>query len=163
MIFIRTANNYDMREASGAVALDPYVALDGCDGKFKEGDALESYTKQSFKEESDINTIVRRFGLTGQLPTDLRVPIDGDFTNVPDFRTAMQMIVEARESFDQLPANLRARFHNDATEFVEFVSDDNNRDEAVKLGLVVKKEASGGAVVSATAPAAAPGGAPAKP
>lgn len=151
-VFLRTANNYSMREASRRVALAPYVAKDGVDGKFKPGDVLESLTKQSFKEESDINTIVRRFGLTGELPSDLRVPLNGDFTEVPDFSTAMQMIVEARESFDALPAHLRARFHNDAREFVDFVSDDSNRAEAEKLGLVVRKGVAGDARVDVVPP-----------
>lgn len=95
-----------------------------------------SLTKQSFAEECDINTIVRRFGLTGELPTNVRMPSYGDFTGLGDFRDAMNAVVAAREAFDLMPADVRARFHNDPAEFVDFCSDEKNFEEAGKLGLV---------------------------
>lgn len=96
-----------------------------------------SLAKQSFAEEVDINTIVRRFGLTGQLPVGMRAPTYGDFTGVIDFQTAMNAVALANEAFDALPAEVRVRFHNDPQEFVVFCSDERNRAEAEKLGLVV--------------------------
>lgn len=99
----------------------------------------ESLAKQSFSEECDINTIVKRFGLTGQLPQGVRMPTYEDFTEVYDFQSAMNAIVQARESFDAMPANVRARFHNDAAEFVEFCNNEENREEAIRLGLVPPK------------------------
>lgn len=82
----------------------------------------KSRTRQEFKEETDINTIVRRFGVTGQVPVSARVPLNVDFADSVDFREAMNAMVEARESFDVLPAKVRARFHNDPAEFVDFCS-----------------------------------------
>ena len=140
-MFLRTEFNYDMYVESEKVGLD-------CSVK-------PSRTKQQFKEESDINTIVRRFGLTGQLPSNVRMPVNGDFTNVPDFRTAMDLIVAARESFDAMPADVRSRFHNDAAEFVDFCSDVKNRDEAIKLGLV-EKPLQAAPAASVAAPATPP-------
>lgn len=138
-VFIRTENNYDRDLASDLSALDCSMARDdGCDGSLKEGAALVSLTKQSFAEEADINTIVKRFGLSGELPSDVRMPMNGDFTEVPDFRGAMDMIVAARESFQAMPWDVRSRFHNDPAEFVDFCSDPENRSEAIKLGLVEK-------------------------
>ena len=124
-VFIRTEFNYDRDLASDLTAL---------------ANEEPSMTKQSFAEEADINTIVKRFGLTGQLPGDVRMPVNGDFTEVPDFRGAMQLIVEAREAFMRMPADVRARFGNDPAAFVDFVSDDQNRAEAERLGIVMKKE-----------------------
>ncbi|WNK12490.1 MAG: internal scaffolding protein [Microvirus sp.] len=98
--------------------------------------ADENMTQQQFRDEADINTIVRRFGLTGELPADQRAPIFGDFTNVTDFQTAMNAVRKAQEGFDDLPANLRARFNNDPQRMLEFVEDNNNRDEALKLGII---------------------------
>lgn len=95
-----------------------------------------SLARQSFKEECDINTIVKRFGLSGELPKGVRMPSYGDFTGIYDYASAMNAIVAARESFDTMPANVRARFNNEPADFVAFCSDDRNRDEAVKLGLV---------------------------
>lgn len=121
-VFVRSAYNYDMdfaSEASGLRCEDPSLAL------------------QSAVEESDINTIVRRFGLTGQLPTDVAVPQFVDFEDVFDFQSAMNTVIAAEKAFMQLPADVRKRFNNDPQEIVAFVSDERNRDEAKKLGLLM--------------------------
>lgn len=94
------------------------------------------YTQQQFKEDSDINEIVRRFGLTGELPSDIRPPQYGDFTNITDFHTAMNAVRQAEEEFMRIPPDLRARFANDPQRLLMFVEDPNNRDEAQKLGLL---------------------------
>lgn len=96
----------------------------------------ESLAIQSAKDETDINTIVRKFGLTGELPNDIKMPQTGDFTNIPDFHTAMNIIRVTQEEFLRVPAEVRARFNNDPQRFMEFVEDDSNRDEARKMGLL---------------------------
>lgn len=96
----------------------------------------ESLTKQSFKDECDINVILNRFAITGQLPDNVRMPTFGDFTDVTDYQTAMNAAIAAQDSFMQMPANVRERFNNNPQQFVEFCSNDKNRDEAIKLGLV---------------------------
>lgn len=98
-----------------------------------------SLAVQSMAEETDINTIVKRFGLTGQLPSDVRVPTFGDFTEVTDFQTAMNAVLDAEKSFMAMPAEVRKRFGNDPQEFVMFCSDEKNVDEMRKLGLAVPK------------------------
>lgn len=105
------------------------------------GEIIEDkgYTQQEFAKDCDINEIVRRFGLTGQLPDQLRLPEYGDFAGVGDFATAMQAVRNAEEGFMELPAELRARFANDPQRLMEFLADAGNRDEAVKLGLVNPK------------------------
>lgn len=132
--FLRAFGNYDVDKASDEAGLK-------CVDK--------SLAQQSFAEECDINTIIKRFGLDGKLPENVRMPTFGDFVGVPDFQTAMNIVVAARESFDQMPARVRARFHHDPAEFVAFCSKDENAEEAAKLGLV-KDE-----VVAARAAAAA--------
>lgn len=122
--FLRTPYNYDRNKAgdeSGLHCTEPTLA------------------KQSFKEECDINTIVERFHLTGELPTNVRMPTFGDFTGISDYHTAMNAIAQANEAFDRMPANVRARFHNDPAEFVAFCDNPDNTDEAKRLGLVEAK------------------------
>ncbi|WNK13595.1 MAG: internal scaffolding protein [Microvirus sp.] len=95
-----------------------------------------SLTKQSFKEEADINTLVQRFGLTGQLP-DMPLPEQyGDFSGAVDFQTSMELVRQAAQDFLQLPAELRERFRNDPQMLMTFLSDQNNRQEAIDLGLL---------------------------
>lgn len=101
-----------------------------------EGD--EGKTQQQFKEECDINEIVRRFGLTGSVPETFSMPVSGDFTAVTDFQSAMNAVRAAQEGFMQLPGELRARFANDPGSLLEFLNDESNREEAIKLGLVAR-------------------------
>lgn len=99
-------------------------------------DPEEGRTHQSFREEVDINTIVERFGLTGELPENVRLPVSGDFTGITDFQTALNAVRSAEEAFMELPAQLRARFANDPQKLLEFVEDGSNLAEARKLGLL---------------------------
>lgn len=101
-----------------------------------------SMTVQSQKEEADINTIVKNFGVTGQLPTNVRVPTYGDFTGVDDYRTALEAIREAEASFMAMPADIRAKFENDPQQFLEFCEDERNLPEMRKLGLAVPEAVS---------------------
>lgn len=96
----------------------------------------EGQTQQQFAEEADINTIVRRFGLTGELPENVRVPVSGDFTGVVDFKSAMDAVASAQSAFMELPAALRARFENDPQRLMDFMAVEKNLDEARELGLV---------------------------
>ena len=50
----------------------------------------------------------------------------------------MNMIARAHESFDALPADVRARFGNDPGAFVEFCSDEKNLPAMREMGLAVK-------------------------
>lgn len=131
--FVRSAYNYDMSEASDETGINcqELVTEDG------EIVKTPSLTKQSFAEEADINTIVRRFGITGQLPSNVVAPTFGDFTSVVDYQTALNAVIAAQGAFMMLPAEVRERFGNDPQRFVEFTSDDANYDEARKLGLLM--------------------------
>jgi phage internal scaffolding protein len=42
----------------------------------------------------------------------------------------------AEDEFDALPAQIRARFENEPANLIDFLSNEQNRDEAEKLGLV---------------------------
>lgn len=120
--FVRSAYNYDMDAASDESGL-------------KCEDA--TLAKQSFKDEVDINTIVDRFGIGVPMPEGVVVPGPGEFLEVTDLQSALNVVNQSREAFMQMPARLRARFGNDPGQFLEFFNDPGNRDEAVKLGLVV--------------------------
>ncbi|WNK12740.1 MAG: internal scaffolding protein [Microvirus sp.] len=98
----------------------------------------KSLTHQSFAEECDINTIIDRFGISGELPQNLNYVDNQNFVEVFDFHTAMNQIVEAEKSFLALPARVRSRFENDPGQYVAFCSDPNNIQEMVELGLAVK-------------------------
>lgn len=141
--FVRSPYNYDQREASRL-------------SWFYTGS--ETKVIQSAKDECDINTIVRNFGITGQLPPNTRVPRYGDFSEVTDYRSAMQAVREAEESFMAMPARVRAQFDNDPQKFLEFVENPANGDALVELGLATKPKRE-----PQTAPNGAPGANPVPP
>lgn len=124
IVFLRTPHNYDTDAVSKESGTD-------C--------GPETRTQQQFKDEVDINTIVERFGVTGETPPQMTFPNEQDFTEAFDFQTSMNVIVQAREAFMTLPAKTRARFQNDPQQFMEFVHNNENADEAIKMGLAIKR------------------------
>ncbi len=110
-----------------------------------------SRTKQSFRDECDINNILRQFNVTGQLPVGSVQPQYGDFSGITDYQSALNAVMAAQDSFLALPAKLRARFDNDPALFVEFASDEANRDELKALGLL-RQEAAQAVVSSPSEP-----------
>lgn len=113
-----------------------------------------SRTKQSFAAECNVNNIVARFPDLTQLGAGSgRQPRFGDISGVEDLHSAMNMVFEAEARFAELPSAVRSRFRNDPVELVNFLGDENNRDEAVKLGLVNgPPEPAEGAAVPSPAP-----------
>ena len=104
------------------------------------GEELESMTKQSFVDDCDINTIMRRYEATGAFPDHMNQRAGrgqfGDFSDVSDFQSALNTVIAAESAFADLPARLRDRFGNDPEQLLRFLNDENNRDEAISLGLV---------------------------
>ena len=119
--FFRSPYNYDMDGVSretGLECLDP------------------SLTVQDAADEADVNTIARRFGLTGDASLlNVRAPTYGDFTGVTTYQEALAALESAQSTFGALPAEVRERFRNDPGAFVAFCSDPANGDELVRLGL----------------------------
>lgn len=115
-----------------------------------------SRTKQSFKDECDINTIIARFLKTGVMNfANKNEPRYGDVTGI-EFQDAMQKVAAAQSLFNELPAAIRARFENEPAKFLTFVQDEKNREEATELGLlkpVVKPEPAPATPTATPAPA----------
>jgi len=100
--------------------------------------AAQGRTKQSFKDECDINVIMARYQATGQLPDNLN-PSSPQYIDATgfDFDLAMNLVAEASSSFEELPSAIRARFNNDPCAFLDFVHDPANHSEMADMGLLV--------------------------
>lgn len=98
-----------------------------------------SLTVQADAEDADINVIVHRFGLTGEMPVGMRVPQYQDYEGVFDFRTAQEQILYAQREFMSMPAEVRRRFENNPQVFLEFAADPANVDAMVEMGLAIEK------------------------
>ena len=118
---LRSMFNYDTDVASVETGLD-------CQDP--------SLAQQQFRDECDINTILERFNVTGQLPVSPLQPQFGDFSGVTDYQSALNAVLDAQESFDALPARVRERFANDPAAFVDFCLDEANKEEMKVLGLI---------------------------
>lgn len=98
-------------------------------------------TKQEFKEESDINNIMKKYETTGKLPDLIKTnPKYGDFSQVQDYQTSMNIVLMANEQFNNLSSKIRRRFNNDPKEFLQFATDAQNMQELIDLGLAIPKE-----------------------
>lgn len=117
----------------------------------------ESLTVQSSLDETDINTIVARFGLTGELPSDYKPPLSGDFVDVTDYQSALNAVMAADAAFMEMPPSLRSKFENNPQKLMEFLADDKNRDSAIDLGLVPKSAAPVPPIAVRVVPEKAPG------
>ena len=97
----------------------------------------KGFTVQADRDEADINKIVERLNKTGQLPPMLKgEPFYGDVSELGDLQESLIKIQEADKLFMSFPAEIRERFDNDKVKMVSFLADENNRDEALKLGLI---------------------------
>lgn len=125
-----------------------------------------SLTQQHFAEECDINEILRRSAVSGQLPINSKVPMYGDFTRIPkSLGDAFALIKQANDLFAALPWNVRERFGNNPERMIQFLNDPANRDEAIRLGLVnappKKDDVKQDTGTSGPGPASPPAGGPA--
>lgn len=79
---------------------------------------LPSRVKQADARASDINLIVARYRKSGELPVVSRAPMFADIS-VGDFKSSMDVMTAAQQSFDLLPARTRAAFQNDPARLLE--------------------------------------------
>lgn len=122
-----------------------HTRKDGSVGVFVVNDE-PTMTQQQFKDECDINHIIKKHG------GDLRmVPphvfvrsgkgVYGDFSDAKDFQNSMDALLAAEDAFMTLDARVRARFENDPQKLFAFLNDRKNMDEAIQLGLIEKPAA----------------------
>lgn len=106
---------------------------------YRTVDKTPSLTKQSFKDSTDINQIMARAKATGLLGTpnlQPREPMFGDFTDGSSYHEQCNKIHDAQDAFMALDPKIRQAFKNDPVKLLDFISKKENRDEAIKLGLI---------------------------
>lgn len=123
------------------IKVNPYVydvrvgdiSFEGCVSK----------TKQSFSNDCDINKIMAKAIKTGMLVDSVgissRQAVFADVADIGDYRLVMDKIAKANEAFEQLSAEVKNRFGNDPAALVAFMQDENNLEEACKIGLLPMK------------------------
>lgn len=95
-----------------------------------------SMTKQSFKTECDINHLLKRYQKTGLIEHVSKHNGDySDLYDVTDYHTAINIVLDAQNSFNTLPSSLRSQFNNDPAIFLDFVSNPENSQKLIDMGL----------------------------
>lgn len=96
-----------------------------------------SLTRQEFTEECDVNALMARYEKSGvwPMPPPNAEPRYLDLTEVPDFRSAMDMLRDAEAAFMTLPAKVRREFDNDPRAFVDFAQNPDNLAKMREWGL----------------------------
>jgi len=53
-----------------------------------------------------------------------------------DYQSAMELVAGAQSLFEEIPSNIRNRFQNDPALFLDFCSNEKNREEMAEMGLL---------------------------
>lgn len=110
-----------------SLELRPYATLD---------DTPER-TKQSFKEECNINNIMARYQRTGIVDHVAKHGGSYQDCSAITFTESMQTVARATSMFQELPSAARKRFHNSPLEFLEYLDGDPSHAEMHDLGLTL--------------------------
>lgn len=113
-------------------------------------------TVQAQENETNINQIMKKIEKGQMINAYMNEGVFEDISEFDGLELALIKVQKANKEFMTLPADLRARFENDPVKLVDFLSDEGNRAEAEKLGLVNPKP------IEAGQPASIPPAEPAK-
>ncbi|WNK12878.1 MAG: internal scaffolding protein [Microvirus sp.] len=93
-------------------------------------------TKQSFKDECDINNLMAKYLKSGHMDhVNQALPRFEDVTS-RDFQGAQNLIADALSMFEDIPSKVRNRFDNDPGKLLDWVHDPRNAEEAAQLGFL---------------------------
>lgn len=99
-----------------------------------------SLTQQHHKDECDINNILKKYKRTGQITHLARSQgVYADLSTSKDYFEAVLTVQNAQKAFDTLPSETRKRFGHNPAQLLDFINNDKNYDECVKMGLIDKK------------------------
>lgn len=92
-------------------------------------------TQQQFKDECDINNIMKAYSVTGLFThVNTNEPRYLDATGY-DYQAAMNLVAEAQGLFAQLPSDVRYEFENNPQKFLEFCENPANAPRLAEMGL----------------------------
>lgn len=88
----------------------------------------KSMTKQSFKDSTDINKMLKKAQVTGSMSHLMKYPeaVYGEFDGEFDLLTAQARLEKANQIFADLPSEVRSEFNQDPIAFVKFAGDPQN-------------------------------------
>lgn len=89
-----------------------------------------------FQEATDVNNIVKAYTQNPDPSVFRGIGNYQDNTLLGTYQESLDLILEANNAFNSLPATTREYFKNDPAKLLAFMQDENNYDVGVELGLV---------------------------
>lgn len=97
-------------------------------------------TKQSMKNECDINNILSQFRKTGIINHITQQNKSyGDLPDTIDYQQSMNIIIQADEAFSALPSVVRRYFDNDPNLLLSALGNPDMADKLTELGILNPK------------------------
>lgn len=123
--------NYD---ETGEIIQPKKVQID-CQAAINNGERV--LVEQSHKDNVDINNIVKRYAGNAELIAKVSSLSNFVYDDVTtnNFEEMMKQMIKARDTFSQVPSDIRKQFGNDPAAFMDFVYNPDNKDKLVEMGL----------------------------
>lgn len=96
-------------------------------------------TVQSHKESCDIGYIVDSHLRLGGVPP-MPESAFNDFSEMPDYQTALNTVMAIDELFSNLPIKIKSHFDNNPAALMAAVEDPSQRDTLIELGVFTPKD-----------------------
>ena len=100
----------------------------------------ETRVEQSHKDEVNINNIVKRHGMDLIAKTAALQQFTFDDNPNNNFQETMNAILKAQESFDSVPKEIRREFDNNPAKFLDFIHNEDNKQQLIDWGLAKAPE-----------------------
>lgn len=92
-------------------------------------------TKQSMKDEVNINSIIKRWHQGIPIPQNHRNPVYGDFSGLTDYHAEVERVRSAELEFMRLPSALRNECDHNVGVFLDKVKTEDGLKQMIELGL----------------------------
>lgn len=100
---------------------------------------LPSKTQPQFQDSTNINIIMKKYhaghGISHINSRKGFYDPDGKLSAI-NYQQSLQTVIDAQNSFNSLPSEVRKMFQNDPYQLITFLSDPKNKDKAMELGLL---------------------------
>ena len=97
--------------------------------------------KQEFKDDADLNSIMRKFQKTGAIDHAKIHQGSYGIASPMQLHEAMNLVKKSESMFNELPSSIRNKFENNAEQFLDYVQNPDNAIEAKELGISLSPEA----------------------
>lgn len=109
-------------------------------------------TKQEFKDECDIENILKQFSKTGIIEHITKQEAQWlELPDAMDYQQSLETMRQAQEAFESLPSVVREKYDNNPERFLEALHDPSQKDYLTEVGIFAPKW-----VKDAAPPAASP-------